>query len=471
MVKTSSQIADEVLLKLSAELETELLPHQQRVVERLRHQPGLLVAHGLGMGKTLSSIGAALDQDGNTVVLAPSSLVPNYKKEIRKHVHGNAGIDVRSQQTAALRNEQRRAALLVVDEAHRARETNTKLYHLLKDYPAEKRMLLTATPVYNRPSDIAPLVNIVAGERVLPTGSDFDAKYVFKPPSDPGFFYRLMKKPMKPELRNTDQLRKVLKHWVDYEGTASGDFPKRIDEEIHVPMSEEQTRLHDAAWGKMPWGLRRKLESGALPSNKELSEFNKFESQTRQISGSTNKYLQEKALSPKLHRAVDELHEHLKEDPEYRAVVYSNYLETLKDYSEQLNAAGIPHKMFTGDISKPERQAAIDAYQKGELRALLLSSAGGEGLDLQKTRLVQVLEPHWNEEKLNQVIGRAIRHGSHSGLPEDQRDVTVQRYLTYPKPGWWARIRHQEPIGVESVLASMSKNKRDLNDQMIGLMR
>ncbi len=63
-----------------AGLTTELLPHQQRVVERLRNQPGLLVAHGLGTGKTLSSIAAAEDTPGISRVLAPASLVANYKK-------------------------------------------------------------------------------------------------------------------------------------------------------------------------------------------------------------------------------------------------------------------------------------------------------------------------------------------------------------------------------------------------------
>ena len=471
MYKTASQIADEVLCKLAAELKTELLPYQQRVVGRLQDQPGLLVVHGLGTGKTLSSIGAALDQGGKTVALVPASLAPNYNKEIRKHVEGNPHIQVKSQQRAALRNERTPANLLIVDEAHKARETNTKLYHLLKHYPADKRLLLTATPVYNRPSDIAPLINIAAGEKVLPQGGDFDARYVYKPPSNPGFFYRMSGRPMKPELRHTGELKKVLKHWVDYQDNSVGEFPERIDEEIRVPMSEAQTKLHDAAWGSMPWGLRHKLEGGALPSGKDLSSFNQFESQTRQISGSTNKYLKEKEISPKLQRAVDELHEHMMSDPDYRAVVYSNYLDTLKDYSEQLDKAGIPHRMFTGDVSARERQEALDAYHKGELKALLLSSAGGEGLDLKETRLVQVLEPHWNEEKLDQVIGRAIRHQSHSGLPEDKRNVTVQRYLTYPKPGWWGRLRGKEPIGVESVLSAMSKNKRELNDQMTDLMR
>jgi hypothetical protein len=84
---------------------------------------------------------------------------------------------------------------------------------------------------------------------------------------------------------------------------------------------------------------------------------------------------------------------------------------------------------------------------------------------------VQVLEPHWNEEKLDQVIGRAIRHKSHAELPEDKRNILIQRYLTHPKPGLWNRFMRKDPMGVEDVLSGMSKNKKDLNEQVRELLR
>jgi SNF2 family DNA or RNA helicase len=456
--------------KTAAEVLTQLLPHQQRVVDRLKKQPGLVVAHGLGTGKTLSSLAAAAGQSGNTTVLAPASLVPNYQKEIAKHLKGPNNIQVRSQQRDALSGETIPSDLLVVDEAHKARETSTGLNKLLAQYPAAKRMLLTATPVYNRPSDIAPLVNIAAGQSVLPVGATFNEKYISKPPRNPSWWYRLRGKPMKPVLKNTDELKGVLQKWVDYQDNTSGDFPTRMDERVRVPMSDLQTRLHAAAWGTLPRSLRKKLEHGALPAGKELSAFNKFESQARQISGSTNKYVRGEA-SPKTMYAVQELAKRIKSDPTSKAIVYSNYLNNLSEYQQQLESQGIPSKLFTGSVPKGERQAAIDDYNAGKLRALLLSSAGGEGLDLKGTRLVQVLEPHWNEEKLDQVIGRAIRHGSHTDLPEDKRNVLVQQYVTHPQANLWQRITKKDPIGVEDVLADMSKNKKDLNNQLMRLLQ
>lgn len=459
-----------ILSKTAAEVLTALLPHQQRVVDRLKKQPGLVVAHGLGTGKTLSSIAAAAGQKGNTTVLAPASLIPNYQKEIAKHLKGSNNIQVRSQQGDALSGKMIPSDLLVVDEAHKARETTTSLNKLLAQYPAAKRMLLTATPVYNRPSDIAPLVNIAAGQSILPVGATFNERYIQKPPRDPSWWYRLRGKPLKPVLRNTNELKGILQKWVDYQDNKSGDFPTRMDERVRVPMSDLQTRLHAAAWGKLPRGLRRRLEHGVLPTGKELSAFNKFESQARQISGSTNKYIQGGA-SPKTMYAVQELAKRIQSDPTSKAIVYSNYLNNLSEYQQQLESQGIPNKLFTGSVSAKERQAAIDDYNAGKLKALLLSSAGGEGLDLKGTRLVQILEPHWNEEKLDQVIGRAIRHGSHTNLPEDKRNVLVQQYITHPRANLWQRITKKDPIGVEDVLADMSKNKKDLNNQLMQLLQ
>lgn len=459
-----------ILGKTAAEVLTKLLPHQQRVVDRLREQPGLVVAHGLGTGKTLSSIAAAAEQGGKTTVLSPASLIPNYEKEVAKHLSSPIDMQIRSQQKDSLTGETVPSDLLIVDEAHKARETSTKLNKLLAQYPAAKRMLLTATPVYNRPSDIAPLVNIAAGESVLPVGTTFNERYILKPPKDPSFWYRLRGKPLKPVLQNTKELKGVLQKWVDYQDNTGGDFPTRMDERVRVPMSDIQTRLHAAAWGTLPRSLRKKLEHGVLPTGAELSEFNKFQSQTRQISGSADKYIRSGA-SPKTMRAVQELSKRIQSDPTSKAIVYSNYLKNLSEYQQQLESQGIPSKLFTGSVPKGERQAAIDDYNTGKLKALLLSSAGGEGLDLKGTRLVQVLEPHWNEEKLDQVIGRAIRHGSHTSLPANKRNVLVQRYITHPQANLWQKITRKDPVGVEDVLADMSKNKKDLNNQLMQLLR
>jgi len=40
------------------------------------------------------------------------------------------------------------------------------------------------------------------------------------------------------------------------------------------------------------------------------------------------------------------------------------------------------------------------------------------------------MEPHWNESKINQIIGRSIRYKSHINLPKNERNVTIIKWIS-----------------------------------------
>lgn len=169
-------------------------------------------------------------------------------------------------------------------------------------------------------------------------------------------------------------------------------------------------------------------------------------------------------MSPKVNEAVSRLRARIGENPRHKAVVYANYLGTLDDYGKQLEEAGVPYAAFRGDMKKKERDQNIRDFNEGKTKALLVSGAGGEGLDLKGTRQVQVLEPHWNEEKLRQVIGRARRYKSHDHLPEAERSVTVERYASRPVGLFGAKK------GIEDILYDTAAQKQRLNDQVLGML-
>ena len=67
------------------------------------------------------------------------------------------------------------------------------------------------------------------------------------------------------------------------------------------------------------------------------------------------------------------------------------------------------------------------------IKVLLCTKVVAEGMDLAFIREVHIFEGWWNLSREAQVIGRAVRYGSHDLLPEDKRNVTVYRYgLTLP---------------------------------------
>jgi len=63
-------------------------------------------------------------------------------------------------------------------------------------------------------------------------------------------------------------------------------------------------------------------------------------------------------------------------------------------------------------------------------RVFMITQSGAEGISLFNTRQVHVMEPYWNNVRLQQVIGRAIRLCSHMNLEWDERTVDVFTYVS-----------------------------------------
>jgi hypothetical protein len=63
-------------------------------------------------------------------------------------------------------------------------------------------------------------------------------------------------------------------------------------------------------------------------------------------------------------------------------------------------------------------------------RVFMITQSGAEGISLFNTRQVHIMEPYWNNVRLQQVIGRAIRLCSHMNLPWEDRVVDVFTYLS-----------------------------------------
>jgi hypothetical protein len=65
------------------------------------------------------------------------------------------------------------------------------------------------------------------------------------------------------------------------------------------------------------------------------------------------------------------------------------------------------------------------------LRVMFITQSGAEGISLKNVRQVHVVEPYWNQNREDQVIGRARRMCSHSTLPPQERNFTVYKYLMH----------------------------------------
>ena len=64
------------------------------------------------------------------------------------------------------------------------------------------------------------------------------------------------------------------------------------------------------------------------------------------------------------------------------------------------------------------------------IKALMITQSGAEGISLKNVRQVHILEPYWNNVRIKQVIGRAVRANSHINLKKKEAVVDVFIYLT-----------------------------------------
>jgi len=94
------------------------------------------------------------------------------------------------------------------------------------------------------------------------------------------------------------------------------------------------------------------------------------------------------------------------------------------------------YAMITGDNflspgnNKFEMSAITGADNiNGEIvKVVIISRAGAEGLDFKNIRQVHVLEPWYNLNRIEQVIGRAVRTCSHKALEFSKRNVELYLY-------------------------------------------
>ena len=98
---------------------------------------------------------------------------------------------------------------------------------------------------------------------------------------------------------------------------------------------------------------------------------------------------------------------------------------------------GYKYVMITGDKGfSPNTAADIkmvtddDNLNGKKVKVVLITQTGAEGLDLRFVRQVHIIEPWYNMNRIEQIIGRAVRTCSHKALPFNKRNVEIYLYAS-----------------------------------------
>ncbi len=88
-------------------------------------------------------------------------------------------------------------------------------------------------------------------------------------------------------------------------------------------------------------------------------------------------------------------------------------------------------KSFSPSNTKDVKYSTNPANKEGEyVKVILISKAGSEGLDFKNIRQIHVIEPWYNMNRIEQIIGRGVRNLSHCSLPFEDRNVEIYLHST-----------------------------------------
>ena len=427
----------------------KLRDHQKRLVEYLNNHRGAVAVHGTGSGKTLTGVTTSqcfLDKhpDWKVLVITPTSLQENFKKEMVAY-----GADPNDPRYTFMtltkfgkdyQNKQCNPdTLLIIDEAHNLRtDIVSATYNAKKRAYADKRkpnkpvakvaiecaknvdkvLLLTATPLYNKPADIVNLVAMVKGK-------------------DP-----VNSKTIDAYMNNPTQLRNYLACVFDfYDVPRSEEYPEVEEHDIRIIMTPAYYKKY------------REVEMKQSPIIGNPWVF------LTGIRQATN------ALDPcqKCEWAVNKIKKGKK------TVLYSAFKTYgVRKIQNMLKSDDIQYGEITGGMTQKQRNETVRKFNTDDLTVLFITKAGGEGLDLKGVRDVILLESGWNRPGEEQVIGRAARYRSHAHLPKNQRKVDVYR-LMIVKPA--KKYDENEKPSADEMLDEMIKEKEKRNNFFLNKIR
>jgi len=130
---------------------------------------GVIVADVVGLGKTIVACAIAKQLNKRGIVICPPGLIGDknsgWVNYIEQFGLASNGWEVRSggdlENTFEFVNKAADVEVVIVDEAHRFRNQDTKSYEMLRNICRDKIViLLTATPFNNRPADILSLLKL-----------------------------------------------------------------------------------------------------------------------------------------------------------------------------------------------------------------------------------------------------------------------------------------------------------------------
>ncbi len=451
------------LISLDA-IRTKLVPYNfqmQTALQVINEMNGnAILADEVGLGKTIEAglimKELLLREEINSILIAaPKSLLSQWKTEMAEkfgetfaianypgeHVDLEADNRIICSHTLLARKidelESRTWDLIVVDEAHAFRNTHGKGRACLDDLRKNHLLLLTATPLCNKLTDLYSIVDLIQ-PGLLESERAFISRFAEDAKS------RVVKQEEAYQLRQT--LREVMcrtrreqtgipftKRCVESRTLEANDYEREfIDQatEYLRDMSNNHFKTIETLIAENPSRKISQSQSNAILVFQAVTLQQSFSSSPAAAIQSLTKRRERfpseaEATSRLIEMAtkiksakMELLRNVLNETPNEQALIFCLRKITAHKLKEMLDEEFGRAAVYLGDMNQTERDGVIESFRKGETKYLVATDAAAEGLNLQNCCIMFNYDLHWNPMKIEQRIGRIHRF-------KQDRDVTI----------------------------------------------
>ncbi len=386
----------------------------------------VLIGDEMGLGKTIQAIAAAeiLARHfgvSKVLVICPTSLKYQWQSEIARFAGRESRVlsggraqrqkDFALDDFCKITNYEKLKSdldliaawapeLVIVDEAQRVKNWNTIAAKALKRIDSPYAIVLTGTPLENKLEELISIVQFVDQHRLGPTWKLLHEHQV-KDEAGRVTGYTGLEKigetlaPVMIRRRKSEVLQQL---------------PERTDQNLLMPMTEMQMIHHDENADIVARIVQRWRKTKFL-SDTDQRRLTCALQNMRMSCNST--YLLDHETDHGV--KADELavlFDGLFEQPETKAVVFSQWTRTHDIVIRRLEARGIGYVSFHGGVPSEKRPALIERFRGDpDCRVFLSTDAGSTGLNLQHASTLVNMDLPWNPAILEQRIARIHRMG------------------------------------------------------------
>lgn len=421
-------------VRLDQLLTVTLYPYQKEGIRYAFERGRSIIADEMGLGKTIQAIGTAelLRREGlaeQILVVCPTSLKYQWQREIERFakdterspehpltlvIEGNplkrkeqyaSDVPYKIVSYNCMSNDVKmwgslQTEVLIMDEVQRLKNWKTQISMAARKVRSDYAVILSGTPLENKLEELYSVMEF-ADNYCLGPYWQFRADCIVTDDGGKVVGYKNLNKVG--EAARQRLIRRTKKQ-------VALQMPKRTDQNLFVPMTNEQMSMHEA-YKEQVAKLVYKWRKMHFLTEKDRKKLLQFLSMMRMVCDSTYILDQKSRYDTKVTETANIL-QSVFDNGDEKVVIFSQWERMTRLIAYELDKMGVGYEYLHGGVPSAKRRDLISNFTDDpDCRVFLSTDAGSTGLNLQAGSIMINLDLPWNPAVLEQRIARIYRLG------------------------------------------------------------